>query len=124
MPKEKIEVPADADGSVGPPPKPIRVGRQKREDTEKPDSLDSRLLAKATMLSDRLFERRKELRKSLGGPIKGEKLSQPERKTQYKELIASREMLFNTLAGAAIVGRDGRLRISTSMVDAFKELSG
>ena len=74
------------------------------------------------MLSDRLFERRKELRKSLGNPIKSEKLSKAERKAQYKELIASREMLFNSLAGAAIVGRDGRLRISTAMVDAFVEL--
>ena len=76
------------------------------------------------MLSDRLFERRKELAKSLGEPLKGENLPQKERKTQYKELIASQEMLFNSLAGAAIVGRDGRLRISTAMVDAFRELSG
>jgi hypothetical protein len=126
MAKEKIDV-GDVEpnaGFVSAPPKPIRVGRQKREDTEKPDSLNSRLMAKATMLSDRLFERRKELRKSLGEPIKGGKLSKPERKTQYKELIASREMLFNSLAGAAIVGRDGRLRISTAMVDAFVELGG
>ncbi len=86
-----------------------------------PDSLNSRLLAKATMLSDRLFERRKELAKSLGSPIKSEGI---DRKTQYKELIASREMLFNSIAGAAIVGRDGKLRISTKMIDAFKELSG
>ena len=127
MAKEKIdvgEVEPEA-GFVAAPPKPIRVGRQKRKaKEEKRDSLDSRLQAKATMLSDRLFERRKELRKSLGGPIKGEKLSKAERKTQYKELIASQEMLFNSLAGAAIVGRDGKLRISTKMIDAFKELSG
>ncbi len=87
------------------------------------DSLNTRLLAKAKLLSDRLFERRKELGKSLGEPVKSDKLSQTERKTQYKELIASQEMLFNSLAGAAIVGRDGKLRISTAMVDAFKELS-
>ncbi len=89
-----------------------------------PDSLNTRLLAKATMLSDRLFERRKELGKTLGEPVKGQKLPQEERKTQYKELIASQEMLFNSIAGAAIVGRDGKLRISTKMIDAFKELSG
>jgi hypothetical protein len=75
------------------------------------------------MLSDRLFERRKELAKSLGEPVKGQQLSSTERKTQYKELIASQEMLFNSIAGAAIVGRDGKLRISTKMVDAFRELS-
>ncbi len=75
------------------------------------------------MLSDRLFERRKELSKSLGEPIKGSQLSLTERKTQYQELIASQEMLFNSIAGAAIVGRDGKLRISTKMIDAFRELS-
>jgi hypothetical protein len=75
------------------------------------------------MLSDRLFERRKDLRKELGEPLKSSKLSQAERKAQYKELIASQEMLFNSLAGAAIVGRDGRLRISTAMIEAFRELS-
>ncbi len=88
-----------------------------------PDSLNTRLLAKAQLLSDRLFERRKELGKTLGEPVKSGKLSSTERKTQYKELLASKEMLFNSLAGAAIVGRDGRLRISTKMVDAFVELS-
>ena len=125
MPREKIEVGVQpGTGFVSSPPKPIRVGRQKREDTEKPDSLSSRLLAKATMLSDRLFERRKELRKSLGEPIKGAKLPKSKRQTQYKELIASREMLFNSIAGAAIVGRTGELRISTAMVDAFVELGG
>ena len=89
-----------------------------------PDSLNTRLLTKAQMLSDRLFERRKELRKQLGEPLKSSKLSPTERKTQYRELIASPEMLFNALAGAAIVGRAGELRLSTSMVDAFTELSG
>ncbi len=89
-----------------------------------PDSLNTRLLTKAKLLSDSLFERRKDLGKALGEPVKSEKLSQEERKTQYKELIASQEMLFNSLAGAAIVGRDGKLRISNKMIDAFKELSG
>ena len=124
MPHEKIEVPEGADGFVAPPPKPIRVGRQKREDTDKPDSLSGRLLVKARLLSDSLFERRGELRKAHGDPVKSSKLSQSERKQQYQELIASQEMLFNSIAGAAIVGRDGKLRISTKMIDAFKELSG
>ena len=79
-------------------------------------------MAKAQMLSDRLFERRKELAKSLGEPVKGSKLSLADRKTQYQEMIASRELLFNSIAGAAIVGRDGQLRISTKMIDAFREL--
>ncbi len=70
------------------------------------------------------MERREALSKSLGEPVKSDKLSQEERKTQYKELIASPEMLFNSLAGAAIIGRDGKLRISNKMIDAFKELSG
>ncbi len=88
-----------------------------------PDSLNTRLQAKAKLLSDRLFERRKELGKSLGEPLKSSTLDAKERKAQYKELIASQEMLFNSIAGAAIVGRDGKLRISSKMVDAFVELS-
>ena len=89
-----------------------------------PDSLSARNQVKAKMLSDSLFERRGNLAKAAGEPFKASQLSQDERKTQYKELIASQEMLFNSIAGAAIVGRDGRLRLSTKMVDAFKELSG
>ena len=126
MAKEKLDIGEvePETGFVAAPPKPIRVGRQKRKaKEEKRDSLDSRLQAKATMLADRLFERREGLRKSLGNPIKSEKLSKDERKAQYKEMIASQEMLFNSLAGAAIVGSDGRLRISNKMVDAFRELS-
>jgi len=123
MAREKLEVPEDADGPIGPSSKPIGVGRQKREDTKKPDSLNTRLMAKAQLLSARLFERRKELGKTLGEPVKSDTLSRTERKQQYKELIASQEMLFNSIAGASIVGRDGRLRISTKMVDAFVELS-
>jgi hypothetical protein len=123
MPREKIDVPEGESGFVSPPPKPIRVGRQKREDTEKPDSLNTRLLTKAKMLSDSLMERRRELGKTVGEPVKSDKLSEAERKTQYTELIASQEMLFNSLAGTAIVGRDGRLRISTKMVEALVELS-
>ena len=88
-----------------------------------PDSLSTRLQAKAKMLSDSLFERRRALHKTMGEPLKGSQLSATERKQQYQELIASREMLIKALAGAAIVGRDGRLRISTAMVDAFTELS-
>ena len=92
------------------------------EHPPEPDSLNTRLLAKAKMLSDSLMERRNNLQTELGEPVKSDKLSESERKTQYKELIASQEMLFNSIAGAAIVGRDGKLRISTKMVDAFREL--
>ena len=101
----------------------IRAGRHKQEAKEKPDSLNTRLQAKAQLLSDRLFERRKELGKTLGDPLKSEQLSPTERKQQYTDLIASRTMLYNSLAGAAIVGRDGRLRLSTKMIEAFMELS-
>jgi len=89
-----------------------------------PDSLNTRLQIKAQLLSDRLFERRKELGKTLGEPLESSQLSPTERKQQYIDLISSRELLFNSLAGAAIVGRDGKLRISTAMVDAFIELGG
>ena len=125
MPREKIDV-GDVDpdaGFVGQPPVTIRVGREKREDIEKPDSLSARLVVKAQLLSDRLFERRSALQKQLGDPLKSSKLSKKEQKQQYQELISSKEMLFNSIAGAAIVGRDGKLRISTKMVDAFVELS-
>ena len=123
MAREKIPVTDDEDGFVGPPPTPVRAGRQKREDKlPEPDSLNTRLMAKAQLLSDRLFERRKELAKSLGDPVKGQKLSSPDRKQQYKDMISSPEMLFNALAGAAIVGSGGELRISTKMVTAFRDL--
>lgn len=89
-----------------------------------PGSLSERQMVKARMLADSLMERRQNLAKAAGDPIKSEKLSSTERKTQYKELIASRELLFNSIAGAAIVGRDGRLRLSTEMVKAFVELGG
>ncbi len=85
-----------------------------------PNSLDERLQAKARLLSDRLFERRLELAEATGNPIKSEEI---DRKSQYKDLIASPEMLFNSIAGAAIVGRDGKLRISTKMAEAFRDLS-
>ena len=90
---------------------------------QQPISLNAKLQIKAEALSDRLFERRRALHKTMGEPLKSGQLSATERKAQYKELTASNEMLIKALAGAAIVGRDGRLRISNSMVDAFKELS-
>lgn len=88
-----------------------------------PDSLPDRLQVKARMLSDSLHERRQALHKTMGGPLKASELPPAERKQQYKDMISSRELLIKALAGAAIVGRDGRLRISTAMVDAFRELS-
>ncbi len=126
MAKEKIdvgEVEPEA-GFVGAPPKPIRVGRQKRKAKEaKPETLSERHQFKAQMLADHLMEKRRNLIKAAGGPFKGSQLSLTERKAQYKEMISSHELLFNSLAGAAMVGKDGRLRISTAMVEAFKELS-
>lgn len=88
-----------------------------------PDSLNARNQAKAKMLSDRLFERRRSLHKTMGESFASAELSPTERLAQYQELIASKETLVKALAGAAIVGRDGRLRISTAMVDALAELS-
>ena len=88
-----------------------------------PDSLTDRLQVKAQLLSDSLYNRRGELQKKLGDPLKANELPPVERKKQYQELISSNELLIKALAGAAIVGRDGRLRISTAMVDAFVELS-
>jgi hypothetical protein len=88
-----------------------------------PDSLSERQMVKARMLADSLMERRRHLAEAAGKPIKSEKLSQEERKQQYMDLIASQEMLFNSIAGAAIVGRDGKLRISNKMIEAFVELS-
>ena len=106
------------------PPKPIKVGRQKPEDMEKPISLSGRNMAKAKRLSDNLLERRRSLHKTMGEPFKGAQLSDVDRKRQYKDVISSRDILMNALVGAAIIGRDGRLRIRTDMVDAFRELSG
>ena len=91
---------------------------------EKPDSLNPRLQTKAKLLSDRLFDRRKELGKALGEPLKGGQLSSSMKKQRYTDLISSQGMLFNALAGAAIVGRTGELRLSTKMVEAFVELRG
>ena len=128
MPKPKIAVGAVESGSglVGPPSKPILAGRQKRKPRDaKPQTLNERLLLKAQMLTDNLMERRLTLAKATGNPIgSGPKMDDKERKTQYQELISSPEMLFNAIAGASIVGKDGRLRLSNRMVDAFVELGG
>jgi hypothetical protein len=56
-------------------------------------------------------------------PFKSGQLTATERQAQYKEMIASRELLLKAISGAAIVGKDGRLRISKKMVDAFVQLS-
>ena len=126
MPKEKLDIGEvePETGFVAAPPKTIRVGRQKRKaKEEKPETLSERHQFKAQMLADNLMGKRRGLIKAAGSPFKGSQLSLAERKRQYKEMIASHELLFNSLAGAAMVGKDGRLRISTAMVEAFKELS-
>lgn len=89
---------------------------------QEPDSLSGRNQVKAKLLSDRLWDRRASLRKAAGEPFSAEQLSPTERKQQYIDMISSKDLLFNSLAGAAIVGRDGKLRISTTMVNAFIEL--
>ena len=86
-------------------------------------SLNERHQTKAKMLSDSLFLRRQSLHKSMGEPFESGQLSATERHAQYKEMIASPELIMNAIAGAAIVGKDGRLRLSKQMVDAFVELS-
>jgi hypothetical protein len=108
IPMEKVDMPP----SWSKPGKQIETG-----------SLNERNQAKAQMLSDHLFLRRKSLHKTMGESFASTELPPTERLAQYKELIASKELLIKALAGAAIVGRDGRLRISTAMVDAFAELS-
>ena len=87
------------------------------------DSLNERNKTKAKMLSDSLFLRRQALHKSMGEPFESGQLTAPERKAQYKEMIASPELIMNAVAGAAIVGKDGRLRLSKQMVEAMVELS-
>ena len=128
MAKEKIDVgPVDSgSGLVGPPSKPLVAGRQPRKKKDaKPQTLSERQLVKARMLSDNLMERRRALAQETGNPFgSGPKMDDKERKTQYQELISSPEMLFNAIAGASIVGKDGRLRLSNRMVDAFVELGG
>ncbi len=124
MPEQPPAPPQEDEGLVGPPPTPVTAGHQKRVDTKKPDSLSARNQVKAQVLSDSLFERRANLQKAAGEPFGAHELSPTERKQQYTDMISSNQMLMSALAGAAIIGRDGRLRISTKMVDAFVELSG
>lgn len=88
------------------------------------ETLNDRLQKKAKALSDSLFLRRKTLLKPVEEPLKGMQLSPTEKKKQYQELVVSKELLINALAGAAIVGSDGQLRIRTDMVDAMIELKG
>jgi hypothetical protein len=102
---------------------PIVVGPRKREKKQDLISLNARHQAKAEMLSDSLFNRRANLSKTAGEAFESIELPAAERKQQYKDLISSKELLIKALAGAAIVGRDGRLRINIKMVDAFRELS-
>jgi len=113
-------------GFVGSPSKPIVVGKQKRKvQAEKPNTLSERQQFKAQMLADNLMERRRNLAKETGNPFgSGPKMTDKERKAQYRELISSRELLFGSIAGASIVGKDGRLRLSNKMVQAFVELGG
>ena len=89
---------------------------------KRPTTLNAKLMHKARSLADVLIERRANLSETVGEPFKSSELSPTERKKQYRELISSRELLMGALTGAAIIGRDGRLRISNKMLDAFIEL--
>ena len=122
LPEQQPEREED-DGIVIRSPKTIRTGRQPQEKVGPPDSLNTKLQVKAQMLSDSLYERRKSLHKTMGESFASTELPPTERLQQYKDMISSKEMLIGAIAGAAIVGRDGRLRLSTKMVDAFVELS-
>ncbi len=112
------------DGFIAPPSQPIKVGHRVQENTEeKPDTLSARLQLKAKTLADRLFERRAALNDHAKESYKSTKLSPEEKKQQYKDMISSNTLLMSALAGAAIIGKDGRLRISNKMVSAFKNLA-
>ena len=119
---EDAKQPEDESGFIS-PSKPIKVGRHKPEKEEKPGTLNERLTHQAQALSDNLFERRGGLRKTVGEPFKGAQLSAADRKQQYRVMISSKELLTQALVGAAIIGRDGALRIRNDMVTAFLELS-
>ena len=90
---------------------------------QQPDSLSTKLQVKAQMISDSLYNRRESLHETMGGALKETGLPPTERLQQYRDMISSKEMLIKAIADAATVGRDGRLRLSTKMVDAFVELS-
>ena len=124
MPNPKPEQPEDVGFAyTSSKPSTVKAGKHPVKSTDQPGSLNERHQAKAQMLSDSLFERRRSLHKTMGEPFKSGQLSATERKAQYKEMIASQELLLKAISGAAIVGRDGRLRLSNKMVDAFVELS-
>ena len=124
MPNPKPEQPEDAGYAyTSTKPSAVKAGKHPTKSTDQPGTINERHLAKAQMLSDSLYERRGSLHKSMGEPFKSGQLSATERKTQYQEMLASPELLLKAISGAAIVGRDGRLRLSTKMVDAFVELS-
>ena len=90
---------------------------------ELPRTLNERLVAKVTLLTDRLYERRKSLIAAVGEPFQSEEVSLKARKEQYRALKSSPTLMLQTLAENSVIGRDGRLRISNKMLDALVELS-
>lgn len=94
-----------------------------RKGGQRPGSLNERLAAKVTLLTDRLYERRKSLLESAGESFMGEDISFEERKKQFRTLKTSPALMLKSLASSSVIGSDGRLRISNKMLDALVELS-
>ena len=88
-----------------------------------PQTLNERLAAKVTLLTERLYERRKALLENTRDSFQSTEVSLEERREQYQVLRASPALMLKGLAGASIIGKDGRLRISNKMLDALTELS-
>ena len=112
------------------PPPPVEAGivqlRPKargEKPTSHPASLNERLQAKVTLLIEHLYERRKGLLAGAGESFRSEELSFAERKEQYRALRSSPTLLLKTLASNAIVGSDGRLRLTNKILDALVEMS-
>jgi len=89
-----------------------------------PQTLNERLAAKVTLLTDRLYERRKALLENTSESFQSTEVSLEERQEHYHTLKSSPVLMLKTLAASSIIGSDGRLRISNKMLDALVEMSG
>lgn len=87
-----------------------------------PQTLNERLAAKVTLLTDRLYERRKALLENTRDSFQSTELSPEERREHYQVLRASPTLMLKSLAAASIIGSDGRLRISNKMLDTLVEM--
>ena len=91
--------------------------------SDAPVTLDARLRAKVTLLTERLHARRKALLANTESTFQGEMLSLEARKEQYRALRSSPVLMLKSLAADSFVGADGRMRISRKTIDALVELS-